>query len=339
MTRGAAITSVAHFVPPGVCSNAYFESYLETTDDWIRQRTGIEQRRLAPDTATSDLLLPAAQRCLAARGLLPSDVDVIIVATITPDHPCPSTAAVLQHKLGAHGAWGFDLGAACSGFIYGLAVAASLIRSGVARRVLLCAGDRMSTITDFEDRQTAVLFGDAGAAALIEATEPTDDGIVDQELWMNGEGAATLWVPAGGSARPVSVQTVAERGHFLKQDGRAVFKAAVHGMWTVASTLMDRHGLNPSDIDWLVPHQANLRIVEAVGRKLDFTSERVMVNVQRYGNTSGTSIPLCLSEWHEEGRLRLGDRVLLVSFGAGFTSGAVLLRWMAASSSAMRGPE
>jgi 3-oxoacyl-[acyl-carrier-protein] synthase-3 len=322
-----AITAIGHHAPPDVRDNQYFTERLNTTDDWIISRTGVRERRVLIDGGTSDLAIAAARRCLAMRGIEADDVDCIIVATITPDHVVPSTAAIIQHKLGASQAWGFDLSAACSAFPYALTVGASLVTAGVAHRVLVCAADKMTTLTNYDDRSTAILFGDAAAAVLLEPTSDPDLGIMDLECRLDGSGVEHLWVPAGGSARPASAETVAARDHYLVVDGPAVFKAAVEGMAATANNLMARNGLTPDSVDWLVPHQANLRIIEAVGRRLGFAREKVMVNVDRYGNTTAASIPLCLSEWHECGRLRQGDDVILVSFGAGYTMGGVYLRW------------
>jgi 3-oxoacyl-[acyl-carrier-protein] synthase-3 len=326
-SRPVAITSIAHYVPPDVLSNSHFEAYLETTDEWIRSRTGIVERRILRNGATSDLLAPAALECLAARGLTAADVDCVIVATITPDRSCPATAAILQHKIGASQAWGFDLAAACCGFLFGAVTAAALVEAGAATRVLLCAGDKMSAITDYDDRHTAVLFGDAGAAALIEASDSPDLGILDYELWMDGKDESLLRVPAGGSACPASADTVAARGHTLHQDGQAVYKAAVGRMSEITTTLLERNRLSIGHLDWFVPHQANSRIVEAVGRRLRVPEAKVMTNVARFGNTSATSVPLCLSEWHQHGRLRLGDKIVLTTFGAGFTAASLYLSW------------
>jgi 3-oxoacyl-[acyl-carrier-protein] synthase-3 len=323
----AAITAIGHYAPPDVRDNQYFTAHLDTSDDWIIARTGIRERRFLPAGGTSDLAIPAAQRCLAMRRMDATDIDCIIVATITPDHVVPSTASIIQHRLGATRAWGFDLSAACSGFPFALSVAAALVAAQSARRVLVCAADRMTTLTNYEDRGTAVLFGDAAAAVLVERTMNPEVGIVDLECRFDGSGIEHLCVPAGGSTRPTSAETVAARQHYLVANGPAVFKAAVEGMSAIVADLLMRNALTPDRVAWLVPHQANLRIVEAVGRRLGFPRDKVMVNVDRYGNTTAATIPLCLSEWHERGHLREGDDVILVSFGAGYTMGAAYLRW------------
>lgn len=323
----ATVTALAHHVPAGVYDNAYFAERLNTTEEWILARTGIRERRVAEGGGVSELIVPAARQCLAARGIGPEELDCIMVATITPDYVFPATAAIVQHEIGATRAWGFDLSAACSGFVYGLVVAAKLVESGAARRLLLCGADRMTTLTNYEDRTTAVLFGDAAAVALVEQSEDPELGLRDHLCRMDGSGHSTLLMPAGGSTRPASAETVARREHSLVQDGPAVFRAAVGGMAESAGELMRRNCLCPQSIDWLVPHQANLRIIQSVGSRLRIPPEKVMANIDRYGNTTAATIPLCLSEWHQAGRLRQGDRMILVSFGAGYTMGAVYLRW------------
>ncbi len=322
-----AITAIGHYAPPDVRDNQYFTDRLDTSDDWIVARTGIRERRFLPVGGTSDLAVPAAQRCLAMRQIDACDIDCIIVATITPDQVVPSTASTIQHKLGAARAWGFDLSAACSGFPFTLSVGAALVAAQAAQRVLVCAADRMTTLTNYEDRGTAVLFGDAAAAVLLEPATNPKLGIIDLECRFDGSGIEHLCVPAGGSTRPASQETVAAKAHYLVVNGPAVFKAAVEGMSAIVSDLMERNALTPDRVAWLVPHQANLRIIEAVGRRLGFSREKVMVNVDRYGNTTAATIPLCLSEWHERGQLHEGDDVIIVSFGAGYTMGAAYLRW------------
>jgi len=323
----AAITATGHYVPPDVYPNAWFEQRLDTTDAWIRERTGITERRFAKEGGASDLALPAARRCLEMRGIGAAALDCIIVATMTPDRPIPSTAAVLQAKLGAINAWGFDLAGACSGFVYALVTATKLVEGGAARRVLVCGADRMSSVIDPTDRATAVLFGDGAGAVLVEESEDADVGVLEHVCHMDGEGAAALYIPAGGSVQPPSAETVAQRRHFVVQDGPAVFKSAVVGMAAVTEELLKRADLKLEDVVWMVPHQANRRIIEAVARRLGLPLERVVINLDRYGNTVAATIPLGLSEWHTEGRLAYGDRIVLAAFGAGFTSGAVYLRW------------
>ena len=323
----AAITATGHYLPPDVHTNASFERQLDTTDAWIQSRTGIAARRFASAGGTSDLIVPAASRCLDTRGISPAAVDCIIVATMTPDRLCPSTAAIVQRKLGAIHAWGFDLAGACSGFVYGLIVATKLVESGAVRRVLLCGADRMSSVVNSEDRATAVLFGDGAGAVMIEAVEDESVGILDHVCHTNGEGELSLYIPAGGSVEPASVDSVAKRRHYVVQDGPAVFKAAVIGMAEVTEEILKRNDLASADLAWLVPHQANRRIIEAVAKRLGLGLDRVIINLDRYGNTVGATIPIALSEWNEHKRFRYGDRLALAAFGAGFTSGSVYLRW------------
>jgi 3-oxoacyl-[acyl-carrier-protein] synthase-3 len=323
----AAITATGHYVPDDVYSNAYFEQQLNTTDAWIRSRTGIAERRFASGGGTSDLIVPAACRCLAARGISTAAVDCIIVATMTPDRLCPSTAANVQRKLGATHAWGFDLAGACSGFVYALIVATKLVESGITRRLLLCGADRMSSVVDPEDRATAVLFGDGAGTVLIEAVEDESVGILDHVFHMDGEGESSLYIPAGGSVEPASAESVDKRRHYVVQDGPAVFKAAVVGMADVTAEVLKRNEVAVGDLAWLVPHQANRRIIEAVAKRLGLGLDRVIINLDRYGNTVGGTIPIALSEWNEHGRFTHGDRLVLSAFGAGFTAGSVYLRW------------
>ncbi len=323
----AAITAAGHYLPPDIYPNAYFEQHLDTTDAWIQSRTGIRERRFASAGGTSDLIVPAARGCLEARGLSPAALDCIIVATMTPDRLCPSTAAIVQRKLEAIRAWGFDLAGACSGFVYGLVVAAKLVESGAAGRVLLCGADRMSTVVDPRDRATAVLFADGAGVVLVEPVEDDSVGILDHVCHMDGEGESSLHIPAGGSVEPTSADSVRERRHYLVQDGPAVFKAAVAGMAEVTEEILKRNDLAVSDLAWLVPHQANRRIIDAVARRLGVGLDRVIINVDRYGNTVGATIPIALSEGNEQGRFTYGDRLVLSAFGAGYTAASVYLRW------------
>jgi len=323
----AAITATGHYLPPDVYTNASFERQLDTIDAWIQSRTGIAARRFASAGGTSDLIVPAASRCLDTRGISPAAVDCIIVATMTPDRLCPSTAAVVQRKLGAIHAWGFDLAGACSGFVYGLIVATKLVESGAVRRLLLCGADRMSSVVDSADRATAVLFGDGAGTVLIEPVEDESVGIFDHVCHMNGEGELSLYIPAGGSVEPASADSVAKRRHYVVQDGPAVFKAAVIGMAEVTEEILKRNDLTATDLAWLVPHQANRRIIEAVAKRLGLGLDRVIINLDRYGNTVGATIPIALSEWNEHRRFKYGDRLALSAFGAGFTAGSVYLRW------------
>jgi 3-oxoacyl-[acyl-carrier-protein] synthase-3 len=323
----ATITSIAHYFPPDVYPNSYFEQYLDTSDEWIIERTGIRERRLAKNGATSDLIVPAAKLCLERRGLKATDVECVIVATVTPDYMFPPTTAVVQNKLGITKAWGFDLSAACSGFVFALVTAAKLVESGAVKNVLLCGGDKMSAITDFQDRAQAVLFGDGAGVALIEMSDDPELGILDQILRIDAEGGKFLYQPAGGSAKPASHETVDNREHYVHQEGQVVFKAAVKGMADVTVEIMERNKLSKDDISWLVPHQANFRIISATAQRMGLPLDKVMVNIDRYANTTAATIPSCLSEWYESGKLKKGDKIIIASFGAGFTLGAVYMRW------------
>jgi 3-oxoacyl-[acyl-carrier-protein] synthase-3 len=323
----AAVTATGHYVPPDVVANDYFASRLDTTDQWIRSRTGIVERRVAHEGATSDLAVAAAQRCLKARGLSAAAIDGIVVATMTPDRPLPSTAAIVQRKLGAVNAWGFDVAAACSGFVYALIAAAKLVESGALRCALVCGADRMSSVIDPLDRATAVLFGDGAGAVLVEPIADDTVGILDHVCFMDGDGEDALYIPSGGSLRPASAESVAAREHFVVQDGPAVFRAAVTGMADVTEALLKRTGLAGAEVDWLVPHQANRRIIEAVAKRIGFDLARVVINIDRFGNTVAATIPMGLSELNEQKRLAYGDRIVLTAFGAGYTAGAIYLRW------------
>jgi 3-oxoacyl-[acyl-carrier-protein] synthase-3 len=325
----AAISSVAHWVPDKVLSNLDLEKMVDTTDDWIRTRTGIRERRILEQGATSDLGVGAARKALERRGIGADAIDVIIVATVTPDMMFPPTACLLQEKLGARNAWGFDLSAACSGFIYALVTGAQFIEAGRYRRVMVVGADKMSAITDYSDRNICVLFGDAGAAVILEPSEEEDFGILDHVLYADGSGEKYLHQKAGGSLAPATHETVERKEHYIYQDGRAVFKVAVQGMADCSAEIMERNNLTDADVDWLVPHQANLRIIEACAKRMGLDRNKVMINIDRYGNTTAATIPMCLSEYWESGQLRRGQKVVLSAFGAGYTWGSVLVRWSA----------
>jgi len=324
----AAIVSIGSAVPPRAVSSAALAHRLDVTDEWIHSRTGIRERHIASAGGVSELIVPAAVQCIERRGITADDVDCVIVATTTPDYLFPPTAAIVQGKLGARRAWGFDLSAACSGFAYALLVGEGLIATGRARRVLLCAGERMSAITNPADRGTSILFGDAATAVLLEpATADDEGGVIDSVCRTDPVDPALLYMPAGGSARPASLESVLQREHYVMQDGPAVFRAAVEGLSGMTSVLLERNRLGVDDIDWFIPHQANRRIIDAVARRVGVPAEKVASNIDHYGNTAATSIPLCIAEWYERGNLRRGDRVVLASFGAGFTMSAIYLRW------------
>jgi 3-oxoacyl-[acyl-carrier-protein] synthase-3 len=323
----AIITSLAHFVPPTIFKNSYFEDKIDTTDEWIRTRTGIIERRFQVEGALTDMLVPAVEQCLSERGISATEIDCVIVATITPDNVFPSAAATLQKKTGMVNAWGFDLSAACSGFLYGLITGAGLIESGAAKKVIVCGGDKMSSILNFEDRTTCILFGDGCGVVLLEKSEDSSFGIVDSILKMDGNGGEYLYMSAGGSAKPASFETVENKEHYVVQEGQTVFKSAVVGMADVAAEIMERNHLIADDISWLIPHQANLRIIDATARRMGLDSKKVIVNIEKYGNTTAGTIPICLSELYHEGKLHYGDYIVLASFGAGYTWGSILIKW------------
>lgn len=322
----AIISSIAHYLPPDITDNKYFESYLDTSDEWIQTRTGIKERRFAKTGATSDLIVPAAREAMENMNYGPDDIDCVIVATVTPDHMFPSTAAVVQNKLGLTKSWGFDLSAACSGFLFALETACSLVESGSAKRVLLCGADLMSSIIDKNDRNTVVLFGDGAGVCIIEKSDE-NLGFQDSILRIDGVGGDYLIQIAGGSYKRPSVDTVQTKEHFVKQDGKTVFKYAVKGMADVSKEIMDKNNLKAEDVAFLVPHQANLRIISATAERMGINMDKVMVNIEKYGNTTAATIPICLSEWYKAGKLKKGDNLILSSFGAGFTWGAIYFKW------------
>jgi 3-oxoacyl-[acyl-carrier-protein] synthase-3 len=315
-------------VPPRVLTNADLEKMVETSDDWIVTRTGIRERRLvAPGEATSDLAAAAARKVLAARGVGPETVDLVIVATVTPDYPTPSTGCLVLEKIGATNAWAWDLNAACSGFLYAMVAGAQFVAAGTHRRVLVIGADVMSAFTDFKDRQTCVLFGDAAGAFLLEPAADPAHAILDCIVGSDGKGGELLSIPGGGSLRPASHETVDGRLHYIRQTGRSVFKLAVEGMAGVTRSLLERNRLGVDDIALFVPHQANQRIIDAMRERLGAPVEKVAVNIDRYGNTTAATLPLALAEHVEGGRVKKGDRVVFTTFGAGFTWGSVLVRW------------
>ncbi len=325
--RGAAITGVAAYLPERVLTNAELSQRLDTSDDWIVTRTGIRERRIgAPGETTSMMGAEAVRRLMAEKGLTPGDVDAIIVATVTPDMLFPATACLIQDQLGLTRAWGFDLSAACSGFLYALTAGAQLVASGVHERVIVVGADLMSSIIDPLDRTTAVLFGDGAGAALLEAAE-TGYGILDFHHRVDGSGRNDLLMPAGGSLLPPSIATVTARQHFLKQNGRAVFKFAVTTMVESVQVVLNRNGLTAADLAMVVPHQANQRILDATAERLGLPHERVASVLSRYGNTTGATLPLALDDVVRTGKIVKGDLVMFTAVGAGLTSGATLMRW------------
>lgn len=327
MTKiSAAITAVGGYVPETKLTNFDLEKMVDTNDEWIRTRTGISERRILkePGKATSDLAVPAIQEILRKRNIDASEIDCIICATVTPDMVFPATANIIGDKLGATNAFGFDLNAACSGFLFALTTGATYIESGRYKKVIVVGADKMSAITDYTDRNTCILFGDASAAVLLE---PNFEGfgIQDSLLKSDGSGVKFLHMKAGGSLKPASVETVMAKEHFAYQEGQSVFKFAVKGMADVSAELLERNKLTGDDIAWLVPHQANLRIVDATANRMGLSKDKVMINIEKYGNTTAATIPLCLWEW--ESKLKKGNNLVLAAFGGGFTWGATLVRW------------
>ena len=326
----AKISALGTFVPPGVLTNDQLSKMVETNDAWIRERTGIGERRIADASiATSDMAIAAAKIALERRGIRPSDVGVIILCSVTPDNMFPSTACLVQTALGATGAWGFDLSAACSGFLYGLTVGSQLVACGAHKYVLVIGADTMSRIIDYTDRSTCILFGDGGGAFLLEpsADAATDGGYIGHLNEIDGSGAPFLNMPAGGSRLPASAETVAKRQHYVKQEGQQVFKYAVKKMAELSEALLAKHGVTAADVKLLIPHQANRRIIAATAERLGMPLDRVIINLDRYGNTTAATIPLATNQAIEEGRLKKGDLVLFAAVGAGYTAGASLWRW------------
>ena len=326
--RGAKISALGCYVPPRVLSNFDLEQMVDTTNEWILERTGIRERHIAdPDVATSDLAEAAARVALAARGIEPSDLDAILVCTVTPDMMFPSTACLVQHRLGASHVWGFDLVAACCSFLYGLDTAADLVRAGSYNKVLVIGADTMSRIIDYKDRATCILFGDGAGAMLVEATDDPNEGLIDYVHEIDGSGGSSLWMPAGGSRKPASHETIDQGLHYVHQEGQQVFKFAVRRMSEISQQLLTRTGISTSDLKLLVPHQANMRIISATAERLGLREEQVVINIQNYGNTTGGTIPLATRDAVNDGRIQKGDIVLFAAVGAGFTTGASLWRW------------
>ena len=322
----AVISAVSGWVPEDVLTNFDLEKIVDTNDEWIRTRTGIKERRIlkGEGLATSDMAAPAVIELCKKRGIQPEEIDCLIVATVTPDMVFPATANIVCDKIGAVNAFGFDLGAACSGFLFALTTGASFIESGRYKKVVVVGADKMSAIVDYTDRNTCVLFGDAAGAVLLE---PNIEGygILDSLLKSDGSGRNFLHMKAGGSQRPASMETVANKEHFAYQEGQTVFKFAVKGMADVSAELLEKNNLTGNDIAWLVPHQANLRIIDATANRMGLSKEKVMINIEKYGNTTAATIPLCLWEWEKQ--LKKGDNIVLAAFGGGFTWGATLVKW------------
>ena len=320
----AAITGVAGYVPDHVLSNEDLSKMVDTNDEWITTRTGIKERRIMKDGASSDMCVHAVNELLKKTNTSPEEVDLVIVATVTPDYPFPSTSNVLCDKTGMKNAWGYDLIAACSGFIYGLATGSQFVETGKYKKVVVVGVDKMSSIIDYQDRATCVIFGDGCGAVMLEPTED-GTGVQDFILRADGSGRQYLQQPAGGSSQPASQETVEQRLHYVKQEGKQVFKFAVTNMAEVSAEIMEKNNLTSDDVDWLVPHQANLRIIDATANRMGLPKEKVMINIQKYGNTTAGTLPLCL--WDYEKQLKKGDTLVLSAFGGGFTWGAVYIKW------------
>ena len=322
----AAITAVNGYVPDYIMTNKELETIVETSDEWIISRTGIKERRVlkGEGLGTSDMAVEAVNGLLKKRGIGAEEIELIIFCTTTPDYPFPASANILADKIGAKNAWGYDLQAACSGFIFGLSTGAQFIETGKHKKVLVVGGDKMSSIINYQDRTTCIIFGDGCGAVLLE---PNEEGLCVQDsiLRSDGSGKNYLGQKAGGSARPASAETVANNEHVVHQDGKAVFKFAVTNMADVAAEIMERNQLTSDTVTWLVPHQANKRIIDATASRMGLDSGKVMINIERYGNTTNGTIPLCLWEW--ESKLKKGDNLILAAFGGGFTWGSVYLKW------------
>jgi len=326
--RRAKIGALGTYVPPDVITNQDLEKLVDTNDQWIRERTGIRERHvLAKGLGVSDMCAEAARRCLAARGIEPGEVEAILVGTVTPDMMFPATACLVQDKIGAKGAWGFDLSAGCSGFLFALQTGVKLVESGAHSKVLVIGADANTRMTDYTDRATCVLFGDGAGAVLIEPAEEGEIGFIDYVHEIDGSGAAALNLKGGGSLNPSSHETVDKKMHYIYQDGPAVYKFAVRKMAEAAAKVLERNGVAGSELGCFIPHQANKRIITATADRLGMNPERVIVNIEKYGNTSSGTIPLAMETAIEEGKLKKGDLVLLAAVGGGFTVGAALLRW------------
>jgi len=324
----AKISSLGIYVPPRLLTNADLEKMVETSDSWILERTGIRQRHIVDrGVATSDLAFEAAKRALELRGVEASDLQVIIVATVTPDMLFPSTACLVQHRLGAKGVWGFDLSAACSAFVYALQVGSQFIATGAHNKVMIIGADVMSSIIDYSDRATCVIFGDGAGAVILEAAEDDSVGILDYIHEVDGSGGCSLYMPGGGSLNPATHDTVDQKMHYVHQDGGAVFKYAVRKMAEICERILKRNGFTGADVDAFIPHQANRRIIKATAERLSLDPNNVIINIEEYGNTTAATIPLAMNSALEQSKLKKGDLVLLASVGAGFTAGATLLRW------------
>lgn len=322
----AAITSVGGYVPDYVMTNKELEKIVDTTDEWITTRTGIKERRILKEEgkATSDMGAEVVKQICEKRGISPEEIDIILVATVTPDMPFPSTSNLICDKVGAKNAWGYDVSAACSGFLYALVTGQRFIESGAYKKVIVVGADKMSSIINYEDRATCIIFGDGAGGVLLEPTTE-DVGIIDSVMKSDGSGKEFLHIKAGGSLKPATAETILNGEHFVYQEGKSVFKFAVTNMADVAAEVLSRNNMTGEDVDWLVPHQANLRIIDATRQRINLPEEKVMINIQKYGNTTAGTLPLCLWDW--EKKLKKGDNIVLAAFGGGFTWGSLYLKW------------
>lgn len=323
----AIVSAVGMYFPEKVYDNKYFESIIETTEEWILTRTGIKERRILEKGATSDLATNAALDLIKKHKINPEEIDCIIVATVTPDMFFPATACLVQKRIGAINAWGFDLEAACSGFLFAFQTGCALVESGQYKKVMVIGADKMSSIVDYTDRNNCILFGDGASAVLLEPSEDKRIGLQDSILRVDGSGEAALHMKGGGSLNPPTHNTVDSKLHYLYQDGKAVFKVAVKGMADVSYELMQQNRLKSEDIAYLVPHQANLRIIDATAERMGLSKDKVMINIDRYGNTTAATIPSCLTEYYRNGKIKKGDKLILAAFGAGYTWGACYIVW------------
>ncbi|MFM6934699.1 MAG: beta-ketoacyl-ACP synthase III [Flavobacteriales bacterium] len=320
----AAITAVQGYVPEDILSNEDLSKLVDTSDEWITTRTGIKERRIMRNGASSDMAAAAVKQLLEKKGIDPLEIDLVICGTVTPDHPFPSTANILSDKTGMKNAWSFDVNAACSGFLFALSTGSQFIETGKYKKVIVVGVDKMTSIVDYQDRTTCVIFGDGAGAVLLE---PNTEGlgVIDFLLHSDGSGREFLVQPAGGSLNPASIETVENRMHYVKQEGQSVFKFAVTNMADVSAKIMENNNLSADDVNWLVPHQANLRIIDATANRMGLSKEKVMINIEKYGNTTAGTLPLCM--WDYEKQLKKGDTLILSAFGGGFTWGAIYLKW------------
>jgi 3-oxoacyl-[acyl-carrier-protein] synthase-3 len=320
----AAITAVQGYVPDDILSNEDLSKLVDTSDEWIMSRTGIKERRIMRNGGSSDMAAVAVKQLLEKKGIDPMEIDLVICGTVTPDHPFPSTANILSDKTGMKNAWSFDVNAACSGFLFALSTGSQFIETGKYKKVIVVGVDKMTSIVDYQDRTTCVIFGDGAGAVLLE---PNTEGLGLQDfiLHSDGSGREFLVQPAGGSLHPASIETVENRMHYVKQEGQSVFKFAVTNMADVSAKIMEKNNLTSDDVQWLVPHQANLRIIDATANRMGLSKEKVMINIEKYGNTTAGTLPLCL--WDYEKQLKKGDTLILSAFGGGFTWGAIYLKW------------